>query len=107
MVTLKEAENILGEFGFTISSHSGKGNFRWYNDILEDKEAVIHAELEVNKDGLVEQVEFSSIIGLMTLSTNKISIPHSRMGWFIETLRSCAYSAECKRISLLERQNGN
>lgn len=106
MVTLKEAENILGEFGFTISSHSGKGNFRWYNDILEDKDAVIHAELEV-KDGLVEQVEFSSIIGLMTLSTNKVSIPHPRMSWFIETLRSTAYVAECKRIQLLERQKGN
>ena len=106
MVTLKEAENILGEFGFTTSSHSGDSKFRWYNGILEDKDAVIHAELEV-KDGLVEQVEFSSIIGLMTLSTTKISIPNSRMSWFIETLRSCAYSAECERIRLRELQNGN
>ena len=106
MVTLKEAENILREFGFTLSAHSGDGKFRWYNDLLEDKDTTIHAELEV-KNGCVEQVEFSSTIGLMTLSTNKLSIPHSRMGWFIETLRSCAYSAECKRIRLWERQKGN
>lgn len=105
MVTLKEAESILGGLGFSIWSHSGDGNFHWYNDLLEGKDTTIHAELEV-KDGLVEQVEFSSIIGLMTLSTNKLSIPHPRMSWFIETLRSCAYSAECNRIRLRELQNG-
>jgi hypothetical protein len=59
MVTLKEAESILGGLGFSIWSHSGDGKFRWYNDLLEEKDALIHAELEV-KDGLVEQVEFSS-----------------------------------------------
>lgn len=107
MVTLKEAESILGGLGFSIRSRSGDGKFRWYNDLLEGKDTTIHAELEVNKDGFVEQVEFSSIIGLMTLSTYKFSITHPRISWFIETLRSSAYAAECTRIRLLERQKGN
>lgn len=101
-VSLDEAKEILRKFNLTSTARSGDGEYHYFSDAFETEySTVIHAEIQLNSNKMVEHVQFSSIIGLMTLSTGQFSITHSRLGWFIEQLRECAYSAERKRKCFL------
>ena len=99
MVDLDEAKEILREYGLTENARTGDGKFHYFHDVLEGPVQVIHAELDIENG----YIEFSSIIGMMTLSTGRYSFPHPKMKQIIHQLRCCAYAAECERWELLQR----
>jgi len=90
----EEVMDYMRENGLTLHSRNGDYTLMSFmTDPLND-EYVVH----INVNHPYEDMEVIALIGMHKLSTGKISLPHKRLNWFIESTRAISEYGEIGRI---------
>ena len=78
-MTIDEMKQLMKERGYSLNSHNGnKTSFNFTRGFYDD--IIIHARVYLPE----EQMELSTIVNLLTVSTGKFSLTHPRLEQLFE-----------------------
>ena len=93
-MTADEVIDYMRENGLTLHSRSGDYETMSFMTDPLNGEYVVH----INVNSPYEEMEVISLIGMHKLSIGKISLPHKRLNWFIESTRAISEYGEIGRV---------